>query len=171
MDEDKLTPEIEKLLKQVKLKEPPQELMKDYLGGVHNKINQQSGTPHFGFPQVSLVLAVGLVFAGVFYFMSARSVNHQAGYELPPVLVQAPEQTTPEMAAPSTEVSLPEVQLSVSNQGTELSLEEESTLLETLESGFSDEEDEVLGDEDLFEELALLDELEISNAAASVPGV
>ena len=77
MDQDKLTPELEKLLKQVKLKEPPQDLMTDYMTGVNVKINKQLERPRFEFPQVMMILVVGAVFAGLSYFIFARVLGPQ----------------------------------------------------------------------------------------------
>ena len=181
MDQDKLSPELEKLLKQVKLKEPSKDLMADYLAGVNAKINQQSGMPHFGFPQVTLILAVGLVFAGIFYFVIARPLNHDEAPAIQPtvsVISHSEERSDEESKTETLRFAqgdnIPKALHSVSIpvQEEELSLNDELALLEAFEGGSSDEEDNALGDEDLFEELALLDELEISNASvASAPGV
>lgn len=166
MDQDKLSPELEKLLKQVKLKEPPKDLMADYAAGINAKIDQQAGRPHFGFPHVAMALAIGLVFAGVFYFVIARPLNHNEAPVLQAVPTQVEKQEMPESVVPEASQSVAPI------QDRDLSLEEELTLIEAFEGEFLDEEDAALGDEDLLEELALLDELEISNASgASIPSV
>jgi len=82
------------------------------------------------------------------------------------VPTQVEKQEMPESVVPEASQSVAPI------QDRDLSLEEELTLIEAFEGEFLDEEDAALGDEDLLEELALLDELEISNASgASIPSV
>lgn len=177
-NQDKLTPELEKLLKQVRLKEPPKDLMTDYAAGVNAKIEQQSGKPHFGFPQVVLVTAVGLVFAGIFYFISARPLTQTQTPALQPLVDSVTHHSKEPFGArtprSTQDDNLSEALQSVNApvQAEEFSIEEEFVLLEAFEDEFLDEENAVLGDEDLFEELSLLDELEISNSSViSTPGL
>jgi hypothetical protein len=175
MEEERLTPELEKLLKQVRLKEPSQELMADYLTGVNAKIERRMSAPHFGFREGVLVFAVGLILAGLFYFLLAPSLNHEPTPEIQPVIARH-DQIEPEaiseiaslppqsasdppriLAGPTVarnDERIPEV---------DLSLEEELALLEAFEEELSEQESDWLEDEELLEELALLDELELSS--------
>jgi hypothetical protein len=168
MDPDKLSPEVEKLLKQVKLKEPPQDLMADYVAGVRAKINQQSGGPHFGFPHAAFILALGLAFAGSVYLISMRPLNYD---EVP--VIETQEQKASELVAAQSQTNVPETDqnTNIPVQERELSIEEELALLEVFEGEFLDEEGVILGSEDLFEELAFLDELEISSPSSIQPAV
>lgn len=153
MEEERLTPELEKLLKQVRLKEPSQELMADYLTGVNAKIDRRMSAPHFGFREGVLVFAVGLILAGLFYFLLAPSLNHEP---------------TPKLVTSDSESNLPQgLQAIIVPPPAELSLEEELALLEAFEEELSDQESDWLEDEELLEELALLDELEISGASGA----
>jgi len=172
MDQEELTPELEKLLKQVRLREPSQELMADYLAGVNAKIERRMNAPHFGFREAVMVVGVGLVLAGLFYFLFAPSLSQERAPEIQPVIarhVQNDAEAIPTLPAGGSEIaSLPTVARNDERiQQEALSLEEELALLEAFEEELSNQEGDWLEDEELLEELALLDELEISSASGA----
>ncbi|MBI4358623.1 MAG: hypothetical protein HY584_04920 [Candidatus Omnitrophica bacterium] len=152
MDKTELTPELEKLVKGVKLKEPPEQLMADYLSGVNAKIDRGAEGAHFGFPQIAIVLAIGLTFAGAFYLFLTRPQGESP--------VQVAEITQKVETTPlSAELSGAAAKIEPLQP---LSLEEEMEVLEAFGEEFQGEASDLFGDEEVFEELAQLDELELS---------
>src|SRR3989338_1353316 len=132
MDQEELTPELEKLLKQVRLREPSQELMADYLAGVNAKIERRMNAPHFGFREAVMVVGVGLILAGLFYFLFAPSLSQERAPEIQPALSQTQneEEAVSEQATPDVESNLPQEPQTITVPTSEaLSLEEELALL------------------------------------------
>ncbi len=192
MSENSLTPEIDPILKKMKLKKPSQELMADYLKGVNVKID--SMTPnrfHLGFPGILLSVFVVMALAGFFYFQFVRQAPKVVSE--PPVLRQivetqpltvlpktADEQKPEAFALPppaaSQELAQPQNLAAQSNslEGEKTKLaqftaEQEATLLEALDAGIENEPVESLEDEELVKELNLLDDLEFSAPANVQP--
>ncbi|MBI4372810.1 MAG: hypothetical protein HY585_03690 [Candidatus Omnitrophica bacterium] len=130
-NQEQLSPELERVIKQVRLKEPPSEFMADYLAGVNSKIDR--GVPHsqFGFPQIAMVLAIGLVMAGVAYFYF--------GYE---------PRASQVKVIPDVSISKP------------LSVEEEMMILEAFSEELADGTGDPFGDDEILEELWQLEEIE-----------
>ena len=153
MDKRELDPELEQLISKVKLKEAPQELMRDYLSGVNAKINQGMKEPYFGFPQFAVVCVVGLALAGLIYFV----VVHGRPVTPVPETVREAEVVSPHPSQPEVfQQTLPKL----------LSIEEEMAVLETFAEEHSEDTAELFGDEEVFEELAQLDEAELSTASS-----
>ncbi|MBI4394701.1 MAG: hypothetical protein HY583_00740 [Candidatus Omnitrophica bacterium] len=139
-NQEPLAPELEQLIKQVKLKEPSKERMTDYLAGVNAKIDRGAPPTSFGFPQVAVILAVGLVMAGLAYFYWIRPSSVGADPRVRPQengQAQGPAPTTPS-----------------------LSIEEEMAVLEAFGEEYDSEIQDLLGDDETLEELAQLDEIE-----------
>lgn len=152
---DQLDPELEKLLKEVKLKEPPQDKMADYLAGVHAKIDRGPVGSGFGFPQMSLLLAAGLALMGLLYFLVVSP-------QRPPV-PQVQEMTREAREAESLPAAVSTtLEVESALAPSDLSIEEEITVFEELGEGFTDEAIDLFEEDELLEELALVDELELS---------
>lgn len=179
MDREQLALELERLMNQVRLKEPPRELMADYLSGVNAKIDRGIKSHGFGFPHLAVVFAVGLTIVGLAYCFFLRFQQEPASSnETPPVIAMEANVGAPLMAPPydrnelrgrdesryyqskeivpqardREQLSTPEV----------LSIDEEMAVLEAFQEEFQDEANDLFGDEGLLEELALLDEVELS---------
>ena len=156
--------------------------MKNYLTGVNAKIEfkSQSG---FGFPQISLLILVGLTFAGLFYFYvmphvqkSIESLPESTTLSDAPVTPQTePQIRHSERSEESTELENKVSETSLGSFGLrpqddnvpELTLEEELAILEAFEDGSAETNLDLLDDEELIEELTLLDEIEINSAPQS----
>lgn len=146
MDKEGLSPELEQLLRKVRVKEPPQELMADFAKGVNERIDRGAAGPGFGFPQAGVVLAVGLVLAGAVYFLVGRIPVQPA---LQPVRSSLIRPVVADVSAPALSAA-------------DLSIEEEAVLIEELDEGFLDEVIEAMGDEDLLDEIDFMDTLELA---------
>ena len=159
--EDRLDPEIEKLVRDVKLKEPSEEEMSNYVSEVRAKINLHASGPTFGFPQLGLLLAAGVILAGLIYFTVSRPQIEKV-----PSLKEVPlqDQTAQIPGQPplvwkdgkwvSQDAKIPK----------QLSIEESITVLEAFGEEFSDEASDLYRDDDILEELTFLDEIELSSA-------
>lgn len=151
MDQEKLSPELEKLISRVKLKEPPRQMMSRYLSEVNAKIDQGIKSSHWGFPQFGAVFAIGLALAGSLYFFLARP-QMQPAHEVKAISVQ-----------PSTESQKTEIASSKLPAAQKpLTLEEEMAVLEAFSDESLDESAELFGDEEALEDLTVLDEVELS---------
>ena len=146
MEQEELSPELKKLMGKVKLKEPSPEVMANYLSEVNAKINKGIKSSHFGFPQFAVVFAVGLVFAGSLYFFLGRTQKQ-------PVSDTGTVSSIPQPAQAKAVVSSKKP----------LTLEEEMAILEAFGDESSNESTGTFEDEDPFEELAMLDDVELSS--------
>ncbi len=165
-NKEELTPELEKLISKVKLKEPPQELMRDYLSGVNAKIDRGIKGSHFGFPQFAIFLVISAVLAGFFYFFLVR-LQRQPVLEVKPAFIQR-SVTGQGTEAPTSVVSETQHHGTVSAQKP-LTIEEEVTVLEAFGDEFLNESSDVFGDDEALNELAVLDEVELSPGLANQP--
>ena len=158
-NKEDLAPELEKLISKVKLKEPPQELMRNYLSGVNAKINQGTKGNHFGFPQLAVFLVIGMALAGFLYFFLVLSQIKPVS-EVKPVSVR---QDVVSQGAQVLNLAVSKIRNSntISAQKS-LTLEEELAILEAFGEEFSDESSDVLGDDEAIDELVVLDEIELS---------
>ena len=152
MDQDELSLELKKLLSKVKLKEPPREIMANYLSEVNAKIDGGIKNSHFNFPQFATVFAVGVILAGLFYLFSPRS-QVKPVLETKPAVQKVQDLLTTVPQAPPTQV--------ISTQKP-LTVEEKMAVLEAFGDEFSDESVDLFGDDEVLEELALLDDMELS---------
>ena len=162
MDEDRKDPEIESMLKGVKLKEPSQKDMTNFLSGVHEKIDRGYGNEVIGFRQIGLIFVVGVALAGLIYFISTRSKVEPAHQVETLNRMEAPLETP----LPASVLQNPAGEKPLTRKP--LSLEEEMAVLEAFEDEFGDETTDLFGDSEVLEELATLDELEFS--VTTVPG-
>ncbi|MBI4000057.1 MAG: hypothetical protein HY351_05520 [Candidatus Omnitrophica bacterium] len=171
MDKEHLSPELEQLIRKVRLKEPPEGLMADYLAGVNAKIDRGASGSHFGFPQVAMVLAVGLALAGAAYFYWVRPQTQSAPDVETTTFVVSETSVQPNNEATvldnteqplSSEIPSTPVQKS-------LSIEEEMAVLEAFGEELDEEGIDLLGDDEVFEELGQLDEIELSPGFSTQP--
>ena len=171
MDEELRDPEIEKLLKEIKLQEPSEQEMADFVSGVHLKIAQGHGAPTVGFRQIGIVLVASIAFAGLVYFMYQLSSSQPVRLVPQNVVVtdripiQAPDSQSKIVSSPEPAPAA----LQRASSGT-LSMEDEMAVLEALSEEFPDEASDILADDELLDELATLDELEISLPASTQAG-
>lgn len=142
MENDQLDPQIEKLLKEVKLKEPRRQEMTDYLSGVRSKITIKQNQTHFYFVPAGIVLVVILVLSGFIYWL----IQNQSKEENPVT-------TVAKISAPIAK------SISVSNS---LSLEEEMAILGAFSDEYPNGTSDLLGDEESMEDLVLMDEIEFT---------
>ena len=181
MANEDLDPKWETILKKTRLKEPPDDLMKNYLSEIHQKLERRHSFS-FGTPAVWLIAVGILSMAGALFFIFrpepakqlepavAMTLQPEARPDLPPVLpaeiqAQAPVAQSVPAQAPAPQV-LPSAPFAA-----QLSPEEEMAVLEALGEEVEDEVVENLGDEDLAAEASFLDETEFGfiQSAAS-PG-
>lgn len=140
MNDDQLNPQLEKILKEIKLKEPKQPDMADYLSKVRSKIELKQNQSHFHFvPAAGLAFALILALCGAVYFLVNQTKSPQ------PQIV--------------SKISEPAAQ-TASNQ--DLSLEEEMAILEAFSEDYPAGTSDLLGDEAAAEDLVLLDEIEFT---------
>ncbi len=155
MDQEKLTPELEKLISKVKLKEPPREMMTNYLSEVNTKIDQGIRSSHFGFPQVTGFFVIGLTLAGVLYFFLMHPAAHVKEVSVEKNIADRSQEVTSPITSYIQTSTAPVSQKS-------LTLEEEMAVLEAFGDEFSDESVGLFGDDEALEELTVLDEVELS---------
>ena len=154
MDKESLPPELEGFLNKVKLKEPPRELMSDYLSGVNAKIDRGVSGKSFGFPQTVVLLLAGAAFvAGVVYLLAFHP-KKDTEIQIAPAVVSRP--LIPEESAAQT------IERAVPKVAEQLSLEDQLTILEALGEESEKETLETIGNEELLDEAAFLDDIEFS---------
>ncbi len=158
MNDEKIDPEIEQLLKNVRSKKPPRELMANFASGVNSRIDERIKRPPFAMPALGvLALAAVLVIGALYYFYKQPAPKSQSIEPLSSVQLQ---ETGRNMESAGKASILPA-------KSQELSFEEVAKLLEALEETEIDEEEAAALDlvllevDDAAEELALLDEFEI----------
>jgi len=164
MDQEKLTPELEKLISKVKLKEPAPKIMANYLSEVNAKIDQGVGGPHFGFPQVTVFFVIGAALAGFLYFFLVHP-QVQPAFEIKNASVK---EDGIDQSRQMASLIPPRIQ-STAGTSTQksLTLEEEIAVLEA-----SDESADVFGDDEALDELTVLDEVELSPGLGNqTPGI
>lgn len=155
MDNESLPQELQNVLSRVKLKEPSPELMVNYLSGVNAKIDRGTSGPSFGFPQVSVLLLLGIAFTfGIVYLLALNPKKEAVG---PMIASQA--QSEPAQKAETTAQTLEVV-------SAQLSLEDQLTLLEAMGEESTNETIDLFGNEELLDEAALLDDVEFSDFGA-----
>lgn len=149
MNQEELPPELENILKQVKLKEPPESVMKNYLSEVNARIDRHGQGFHVSFPQVVLVCVLGFSLMGVLYLTLVARPK-------PVDVTSEPVQT---MEAKSQTITVEhKVQI---NQKVR-SVEEEMAVLEAFSEEHGEGVAELFGDEEVFEDLSQLDEVELA---------
>ena len=159
--EDRLDPEIGKLVRDVKLKELSEEEMSNYVSEVRTRISRHASSPVFGFPQLGLLLAVGFILAGLVYFIVIRPQVEKAP-SLKEVSLQ--HQTAQTSGQPPLVQKDKKQEAKTQKQ---LSIEESITVLETFGEEFSDEASDLYRDDDILKELAFLDEVELSSVSSA----
>ena len=148
MNQEQLDLELKQLVSKIRLKEPPQKLMENYVSEVNTKIDHEMKNSSFGFPQLTVLLAVGFALAGLVYFFF---VSTHPRIEPAPVAALA-SRTSAAAGFPASE---------------DLSLEDQMALLEAFSGEYESETADSFGDDELLEELASLDELELSYTRSS----
>ena len=90
MEFEKEEREVEELLKNYKLKSPPESLLKNYVEEVRKKIDTAPKDPVFGFPVVffAIAVALGLVGGFVFFLRPALTPRKEA---VPPLVTVSDE--------------------------------------------------------------------------------
>ena len=161
MDQEKLSPELERFVSKVKLREPSPEMMANYLSEVNAKIDQGIKGSHFGFPQFAVVFAVGLAFAGSLYFFLVHP-QRQPVRDVANISMQSVPENRWVKTTPSTPPQQVQRKVVVPANNKSLTVEEEMTVLEAFGDESSDESAELLEDEEAFEELTMLDDVELS---------
>src|SRR3989338_5558439 len=101
MDKEKLDSDMEQLLNQAQLKEPPEKAMSNYLEGVRLKIDRGIGKPTLMFSTPFLLAVAGLVLVGAAWFF--LSYLHQP--EKAAVLELKPLETVQPVKIVHTETS------------------------------------------------------------------
>ncbi|GEM_PF-4845117 len=145
MKENQLDSQVDKLLSEIKLKEPRKEEMTDYLSKVRLKIDERKSHPqNYFFP---LGVAFALTFA--IYFM----VQVQPKKE--PTLFQ----TAQKVSEPGTGKKFQK----------SLSLEEEMAVLEAFSEEYPAGTSDLLGDDETMNDLVLMDEIDFSSFAPGTP--
>lgn len=161
MSKEELPQELERILKQVKPQKPPKELINNYLSEVNAKIDARLSGSSFGIPQIGIALALGVVLAGAAYLYWMPQWHHEKQIENPVVLQEAKIESN---ALRETDAQVPEG-IAASIARTALSAEDEAKILEAFAEEAADVE--ILDDDELFEELNLLDDLELSSPVSS----
>lgn len=141
MNENQPDPKIEKLLSQIKLKEPKPAEMKDYLSKVHSKIELKQDRNQILFVPGGAALVLVLALSGFIYWM----VQNQ-----PKPAVQIPA---------VSKISEPIPQIVSAKQ---LSLAEEMAVLEAFSEEYPIGTSDLLGAEGTMEDLVLIDEIELT---------
>ncbi len=139
MNENQSDPKIEKLLSQVKLKEPKPAEMKDFLSKVHSKIELEQNQSHFHFVPIGAALVLILALSGLIYWM----VQPKQEIQIPTV----------------SKISEPIPQNAPAKQ---LSLVEEMAVLEAFSEEYPVGTSDLMGAEGTMEDLVLIDEIELT---------
>ena len=160
MEQEELSPELKKLISKVKLKEPSPEMMANYLSEVNAKIDKGVKSLPFGFPQFAVIFAVGLVFAGSHYFFLGHAQKQPVSDTGTVSMQSAAENRRTETVSSVPQPA--QAKVVVSSQKP-LTLEEEMAILEAFGDESSNESTGTFEDEDPFEELAVLDDVELSS--------
>lgn len=158
MDNESLPPELEEMLSKVRLKEPPKEAMADYLSGVNAKIDRGPVGTNFGFPQVGILLLVGLAFAFGIIYLFGLNPKKEPIQLIPQVQSERINPPAPELVTGQTAV----VSQTPQPASGELSLEDQMALLETFGEETGSTTIEFFGNDELLDEVALLDSVEFS---------
>ena len=138
MKEDQ-DPIIQKLLGQVKLKEPKPEEMKDFLSQVHSKIELEKSPAHFNFVPVGAALALVLALSGLIYW----AVQPKQEIRIDAV----------------SKISEPVSQIVPTKN---LSLVEEMAILEAFSEEYPVGTSDLMGAQGTIEDLVLIDEIELT---------
>ena len=160
MKHDQLDPQIEKLLNGVKLKEPKQRDMTNYLSQVRSKITIQQNQTQFHFVPFGVALVVILVLSGLIYW----AVQNQSKGENPmrhSLSSSAHSKIASSASHPRHDVIArgPRADEAIPN-----SLEEEMAILEAFSDEYPNGTGDVLSDEETVEDLVLIDEIEFAIA-------
>ncbi len=148
--DDQLDQQVEKLLNDVKLKQPNPEQMTDYLSAVRSKISLRQNQFSFHFVPFGIAL-VSVAAVGLIVFALSSQPQKEA-------------QQTPAVA----EISKSAVSPAPERQN--LTLEEEMAILEAFSEEYPGETTDVLGDDGALEDLVLIDEVEFNATPGSPQG-
>jgi len=164
MDKDPRDLEMEEFLKNVKLKEPSERELSDFLSGVHTKIDRGVGRPSIGVPQVAFVIAICLATIGAVYVL-VFGVQKQPVRVGEAVMFSADRGPAP---GPVEHLTGAPAQASgaIQTADQELTIEEEQVIFDELASDPEDETIDLLDASELLDELALLDDLEFAGLSA-----
>ena len=155
MKEDQLDPQVEKILREVKLKEPKKEEMTNYLSNVRSKIELKQNQSQFPVAPIGIALAVTLALAGLIYFVVPNLSKEEAQI---PVISQKSE-------APIVPVAPAAVPAQAPTQS--FSLEEELDILEAFSEEYPAGTSDLLGDDGVIEDLVLIDEIELNSISSA----
>ena len=153
MKHENLDPELEQLVNKLKLKEPSEDVMGNYLSGINARINEQIKQSHFGFPQFATVMAISLVLVGAVYFIYTSYVKPVKNVE----------------AIPNSQITSASSGTLPHNDAKPLSLDEELAVLEAFVEDSSKDMIELFGEDAVLEELTQMDESELTSPTAPKP--
>ena len=148
--DDQLDQQVEKLLNDVKLKQPNSEQMTDYLVGVRSKIELRQKQFSFHFVPFGIIL-VSVAAVGLIVFVLST---------------QPKKESQPIPAIP--EVSKSAVSSALDRQN--LTLEDEMAILEAFSEEYPAETTDVLGDDGVLEDLVFIDEVEFNATPVTSQG-
>ena len=77
MDEEHLSEEVKRALRDVRLKKPSEELMSDFEASVQRKIDRAQGGPVLALPQLGAVMVVGALVIGLLYFFMVQPTSQE----------------------------------------------------------------------------------------------
>ena len=101
MEFEKEEQEVEELLKNYKLKSPPESLLKNYVEEVRKKIDVASKGPLFGFPVVFFAIAVAFGLVGGFVFFLRPALTPRKETVTPLVTVSDEAKVVPRQMEPA----------------------------------------------------------------------
>ncbi len=167
MEEDKFMPEIDPLLKKMKLKKPSAELMANYAAEVNTKIDQMNlHKPDYRFPGAAVSLVFLMAFAGYSYFNFSRTETKRS-FQPEAVLTEKVLPAQNHTTIPAQAIIPADVQKKLSDEiplkSSPLSIEQEMAVLEAFDSDLENDSDALLDEDELVQEMNLLDEVEFSN--------
>jgi len=145
MDEEHLSEEIKRALRDVRLKKPSEEFMSDFEGGVQRKIDQAQAGPMLGLTQLGGAVLVAALVIGLVYFFMVRPVNREK-----PV------------------GSFKEVTVEDSGAAA-FSAEEQIAILEAFDQDIESETIDLMDSEQLVEEFAFMDEFDFNLLEGGFP--
>lgn len=150
MNRDKDEQKIEELFQGYSVKNPPEELMKNYVHEVRLKIRNTPGAPAFGFPAFAVILAVSALLGGAFWLRSATRPVVQ-----PAAVKQMMTEESPaleEAVSAVTEESFEEELQAMDEEADFEGLADDLMVLELLgeDSGLMDDSDRVEADLSFF---------------------
>lgn len=166
MDKESLPQVLEEALSRVRLKTPSREFMADYLSRVNTKIDHGIPAPSFGFPQMGVLLLVGVAFAfGLIYLFALSPKKEPAIPAVSQTQSVADRSSVPEKEGQATQATV----TTAKPVSDELSLKDQMTILEALGEESENETINLIGEDELLDEITLLDEVELASLESVQP--